>query len=651
MLIVVTVLSGVVYPLVVTAIAQVAFHDKADGSLVEVDGEVVGSSLIGQHSRAASTSTRGRRRPATATTRSASSGSNLGPDQPRPPRHSSQRARRRLPRARTASAPTPHGAGRRGHRSGSGLDPHISVANARLQAPRVAEARGSTLDVGARPRRRAHRRPRLGFLGEPGVNVLELNLALDAIDADDRRREHHGAWHAAPPHLPRRRAGRRQDLRHAQRGPAGARARHATSSSASSRPTAGRDRRADRRPRGRAAPAIDYRGATFEEMDVDAILARRPERALVDELAHTNVPGCRNEKRWQDVEELLDAGIDVISTVNIQHLESLNDVVERITGINQRETIPDESCGAADQVELVDMTPGGAAPAHGPRQHLRAREDRRRARQLLPRRQPRRAARAGAAVGRRPGRRRRSRSTASATASPSRGRRASGSSSPSPARPAARRSSGGRRASPSAAHGELLGVHVRSDDGLAGPSTPNCSTSTASCSTSSAASTTRSPAPTSPPRSSTSPAPRTPPSSCSAPATARAGPSSSAARSSTACVRLVRADRRARHLARGAPDAATRRPARPAASAAASPLSPRRQLAGWVLAVVGIAAAHAGPRPTPRRRSGCRRCCSLYLLLVVDRRGRSAVRWPALVAAVAAFLLRELVLHAAVSTR
>jgi two-component system sensor histidine kinase KdpD len=102
---------------------------------------------------------------------------------------------------------------------------------------------------------------------------------------------------------------------------------------------------------------VEYRGATFEEMDVDAIVRRRPARVLVDELAHTNVPGSRNEKRWQDVDELLDAGIDVISTVNIQHLESLNDVVERITGIRQRETIPDDVVRAADQVELVDQTP------------------------------------------------------------------------------------------------------------------------------------------------------------------------------------------------------------------------------------------------------------------------------------------------------
>ncbi|MEV4537027.1 DUF4118 domain-containing protein [Asanoa sp. NPDC049518] len=102
---------------------------------------------------------------------------------------------------------------------------------------------------------------------------------------------------------------------------------------------------------------VEYRGAAFTELDVDAVLARRPEVALVDELAHTNVPGSRHEKRWQDVQELLDAGITVLSTVNIQHLESLNDVVEQITGIVQRETVPDGVVRGADQVELVDMTP------------------------------------------------------------------------------------------------------------------------------------------------------------------------------------------------------------------------------------------------------------------------------------------------------
>ncbi|MFF4498833.1 ATP-binding protein [Streptomyces sp. NPDC001546] len=102
---------------------------------------------------------------------------------------------------------------------------------------------------------------------------------------------------------------------------------------------------------------IEYRGSAFTEMDVDAVLARRPAVALVDELAHTNVPGSRNAKRWQDVEELLQAGIDVVSTVNIQHLESLGDVVETITGVRQRETVPDEVARRADQIELVDMSP------------------------------------------------------------------------------------------------------------------------------------------------------------------------------------------------------------------------------------------------------------------------------------------------------
>ncbi|MCX4094046.1 sensor histidine kinase [Nocardia sp. alder85J] len=102
---------------------------------------------------------------------------------------------------------------------------------------------------------------------------------------------------------------------------------------------------------------MTYRGATLPELDVEAVLRRRPAVVLVDELAHTNVPGSKHEKRWQDVHELLDAGIDVISTVNVQHLESLNDVVQQITGVVQRETVPDRVVRGADQVELVDITP------------------------------------------------------------------------------------------------------------------------------------------------------------------------------------------------------------------------------------------------------------------------------------------------------
>jgi two-component system sensor histidine kinase KdpD len=102
-----------------------------------------------------------------------------------------------------------------------------------------------------------------------------------------------------------------------------------------------------------------YREREFTELDVDAVLARRPRVVLIDELAHTNVPGGRNPKRWQDVEELLAAGIEVITTVNIQHLESLNDVVHKITGVVQHETVPDGVVRRADQIELVDMPPEG----------------------------------------------------------------------------------------------------------------------------------------------------------------------------------------------------------------------------------------------------------------------------------------------------
>ena len=102
---------------------------------------------------------------------------------------------------------------------------------------------------------------------------------------------------------------------------------------------------------------VEYRGSTFAELDVDAVLQRRPEVVLIDELAHTNTPGSRNAKRWQDVEELLAAGITVITTVNVQHLESLNDVVAQITGIEQQETVPDDVVRSADQIELVDISP------------------------------------------------------------------------------------------------------------------------------------------------------------------------------------------------------------------------------------------------------------------------------------------------------
>ena len=103
--------------------------------------------------------------------------------------------------------------------------------------------------------------------------------------------------------------------------------------------------------------AIEYRGITLREMDTDAVIERHPDEVLVDELAHTNAPGSRRAKRWEDVLDILAEGIDVISTLNIQHIESLNDVVAKATGIQQKETVPDWLLELADQVELVDMSP------------------------------------------------------------------------------------------------------------------------------------------------------------------------------------------------------------------------------------------------------------------------------------------------------
>ena len=102
---------------------------------------------------------------------------------------------------------------------------------------------------------------------------------------------------------------------------------------------------------------LEYRGKALEEMDLDAIIARRPQIVLVDELAHTNAPGSRHPKRYLDVEELLSLGINVYTTVNIQHIESLNDVVAQITHVRVRETVPDSVFDRADAVELVDLTP------------------------------------------------------------------------------------------------------------------------------------------------------------------------------------------------------------------------------------------------------------------------------------------------------
>ena len=102
---------------------------------------------------------------------------------------------------------------------------------------------------------------------------------------------------------------------------------------------------------------VAYRGRSFEEMDLRGVLARAPELCLIDELAHTNAPGVEHEKRWEDVRDVLEAGIGVFSTINVQHLESLNDQVTQLTGAHVRETIPDEVLSSADEVVLIDLTP------------------------------------------------------------------------------------------------------------------------------------------------------------------------------------------------------------------------------------------------------------------------------------------------------
>ena len=149
---------------------------------------------------------------------------------------------------------------------------------------------------------------------------------------------------------------------------------------------------------------IPYRGVNLKEMDVDAILARHPNTVVVDELAHTNVPGSKNRKRYEDVLELLDAGINVMTAVNIQHLETLNDAVNRSANTIIRETVPDSFLKRADEVVNVDVTVDELRTRLRAGQNLRRRKSRAVAGQLLPQGQPEHAARARAAHHRRAGR-------------------------------------------------------------------------------------------------------------------------------------------------------------------------------------------------------------------------------------------------------
>ena len=301
--------------------------------------------------------------------------------------------------------------------SGSGLDPDISPGLRRAagatgrQGPRCRRSPRCTTLVDAvhdRPRTRVHGRAggqRRSSSTSPWTSSTRTTAEAVRRGPTAGRRQAMATRTAA--RLPRGRPRRRQDLHDARGGPPAPRPRHRR------RRRLRRDATAARTPRRMLddLEVVPRQDDHLPRHDVHRDGPRRrprprPEVVLVDELAHTNVPGSRNAKRWQDIQELLDAGITVITTVNIQHLESLNDVVEQITGVPQRETVPDEVVRRAEQIELVDMTPEALRRrmAHG--NVYRPGEGRRRARQLLPGRQPHRAARAGPALAGRQGRRR-----------------------------------------------------------------------------------------------------------------------------------------------------------------------------------------------------------------------------------------------------
>ena len=236
--------------------------------------------------------------------------------------------------------------------------------------------------------------------------AVETRPDPDALLA---QRPGRGGARAARPaaDLLRRHRRRRQDLRDARGRARRAAPTASTSSSAtSSRTAASRPSGCSRASSGCRRCRSRYRGIVRQEFDLDAALARRPAILLVDELAHTNLvggePPPRHPKRWQDVEELLDAGIDVWTTLNVQHLESLNDVVAQITGVRQRETVPDRVFDEADEVELIDLPPDELLERLQRRQGLRAGAGGTARRALLPQAEPDRAARARAAAHDRP---------------------------------------------------------------------------------------------------------------------------------------------------------------------------------------------------------------------------------------------------------
>ncbi len=366
-----TILTGLIYPLFMTGAAQLVFPRQANGSLIiRPDGEINGSELIGQSfsedkyfwGRLSATA----EKPYNAATSGGSNYSVLN-------KALREQVQQRIDALRSADPenrlPIPVDLVTS---SASGLDPHISPAAAYYQAARVARVRGLAEEAVRRLIDDRIDRPLLGIIGESRVNVLMLNLALRLVTIEIME----GNQRPDPDELL---ALVQADEQHQLRGKlkiflgyaAGVGKTYAMLEAAHQRSIRGIDvvigyiETHGRKETETLLVGLEiiprlqssYRGTTLTEMDLDAILIRHPQLVLVDELAHTNAPGSRHSKRYQDVEELLSVGVDVYTTVNIQHFESMNDVVYQITGVIVHETIPDRLMDEADEIEVIDLPP------------------------------------------------------------------------------------------------------------------------------------------------------------------------------------------------------------------------------------------------------------------------------------------------------
>ncbi len=352
------------YPLLVTGVANAFFPKEAAGSLILRDGAIVGSALIGQPFSSAKYF---HPRPSAAGyDAGSSSGSNYGPT-------SKALAERVRASEQELRAERPEGVLPVDMltASGSGLDPHISPEAALMQARRVAEARGLSLETVEKLVRGHVEGPEWGVWGEPKVNVLRLNLALDELQSPGEERSTFRVGRMVMDGFAELIERKRQGSLKIYLGYAAGVGKTYAMLQEGLRL---KQQHVDvvigyLEPHDRpetmalsehleAVPPREWRvgDAVFHEMDAEAILARKPQVVLVDELAHTNADGSKNAKRYQDVLEVLAQGVNVISTINVQHLESVAARVEEATGIAVRERIPDTVLRRADQVVNVDVT-------------------------------------------------------------------------------------------------------------------------------------------------------------------------------------------------------------------------------------------------------------------------------------------------------